>query len=76
MAEQITLECMTSMFNEKAELRFRFNTFGNDMQAKRLAKCNDRPNNRRIVAVLSQVADKGLVNLELGKGELLQVAER
>jgi hypothetical protein len=67
-----TLRCVAALRSQKGALRTRFDTFGHDPQAERMAKLNDRAHNRLGIPTMPEVSDKGLVDLDLVYRKLSQ----
>src|SRR6266571_3801524 len=74
--KEISLEGVAAIASEEFPMCFGLNPLGNDIQTQALPHGHDGAGYRGAVGVGEYVAHKGLVDLQLAQGKLLQVGER
>ena len=74
-AEQVALVGVAALLGETGALGFGFHAFGNHGQAQALAEGDNRTGDGGVVGVGQQVAHEGLIDLQVVKGQPLQVGQ-
>src|SRR6188472_2219080 len=69
---EISLKCQASVLPEKIPLFYGLNSFGDDVEFEILGHANDRLHQNSVIRIARDVADKRLVDLDLGKRQPLQ----
>ena len=75
-AEEEALKCMTADTAEKSALLFGFNALGDYREAQRTSQRNYGLSDGAAADIGQNVADEGTVDLQLVKGQSLEVGQR
>jgi len=73
-AEVVTLRLVTTLFMQKGQLAFGFHALGGGAHPQRLRHADDGADDGAVIAVVAQVAHKGLIDLQLEDLEPLELA--
>src|SRR5439155_5353316 len=75
LAEQEALAFVAAFGPEAAQLGFGLDALGGDDDAEAFAEADDGTDDRLRLAVGAEIADEGLIDLDLVEGEAAQIAE-